>query len=129
MPIDIRTESCYGGLEKYKKTATAQKPGAWSEAERAAKRREHGTVPEGLLNRYFNEGGMDMGPIGWFFVIFFSVVIVLGIVGYFLKKRDANKNPSSRAENEELFSEEEVGNVHNLNDQFNRARYMDKDGK
>ena len=70
-----------------------------------------------------------MGPIGWFFVIFFSVVLVLAIVGYFLKKQEAKKNPSARIEDEPFLSEEEVGNVHNLNDQFNRARYMDKDGK
>ena len=70
-----------------------------------------------------------MGPVGWFFVIFFAVVIVLGILGYFLKKRNARKNPASQTEDEPFLSEEEVGNVHNLNDQFNRARYMDKDGK
>ena len=69
-----------------------------------------------------------MGPIGWFFVIFFAVVVVLAIVGYFLKKRDAKQNPASLTEDEGLFTDEEVGNVHNLNDQFNRARYMDKDG-
>ena len=82
-----------------------------------------------MLKRYLKKGEMEMGPIGWFFLIFFSVVIVLALLGFWLKKRDAKNNPSSQAEDEAFFSEEEVGNVHNLNDQFNRARYMDKDGK
>ena len=63
-----------------------------------------------------------------FFIIFFSVLIVLGLIGLWMKKRDAEKGSGAK-EDGTFFSEEEVGNVNNLNDRFNRARYMDGDGK
>ena len=64
-----------------------------------------------------------------FFIIFFSVLIVLGVIGLWMRRRDAERNPGAKEEDETFFSEKEVGNVNNLNDRFNRARYMDGDGK
>ncbi len=63
--------------------------------------------------------------IGKLFVGFLAVYAALGGVGLWMKKRSAGKDPDAREE--EFFSEKEVGNVHDLNDPFNRARYMDRD--
>ncbi len=57
-----------------------------------------------------------------FFIIFFAVLIVLGVIGLVMKKRSA-----SQKDRGDPMSEENVGNVNDLNDIFNRARYMDKD--
>ena len=59
---------------------------------------------------------------------FLAVVVLLAVLGYFLQRRDAREDPSAQEEEGVVFSEKIVGNVHDLNDQFNRARYMDEDG-
>ncbi len=70
-----------------------------------------------------------LGFFGKLFFGFLAVVVILAILGFFLKRRDARENPSAPGEDESFFSEKEVGNVQDLNDHFNRARYMDEDGK
>ena len=63
-----------------------------------------------------------------FFIIFFAALIVLGAIGLWMRKRDAKTDPDRR-EDEAFFSEKEAANVQDLNDRFNRARYMDRDGQ
>ena len=50
---------------------------------------------------------------------------MLGIIG-FIQSRRAKKKGEAVGTPEELIPSE---NVPNLNDRFNRARYMDQDGK
>ena len=59
--------------------------------------------------------------IGRFMLIFIIVVAVLGIIGIWMLKR--NKGGDSRN-----TSRSDTENVADLNDRFNRARYMDQDG-
>lgn len=70
-----------------------------------------------------------LGFIGKLFLEFMALVLALGLLGAWMQRRDAKKRPGAQKDEEEFFSEKEVGNVHNLNDWFNRARYMDEDGK
>ncbi len=63
--------------------------------------------------------------IGRFFVIFLSVFAALGGVGVWMIKRSEKKGTS---EKDDVLSEKVVNNVFDLEDRFNRARYMDKDG-
>ena len=66
-----------------------------------------------------------MGFFGILFLSFLAVFILLGLLGFWMQKRRAGKAPS--AEEDEALSEETVDNIQNLNDRFNRARYMDED--
>ena len=59
--------------------------------------------------------------IGRFMLIFIIVVVVLGIIGIWMLKR--NKGVSGRNS-----SRSDTENAADLNDRFNRARYMDQDG-
>ena len=59
--------------------------------------------------------------IGRFMLIFIIVVAVLGIIGIWMLKR--NKGGAGRN-----TSRSDTENVADLNDRFNRARYMDQDG-
>ena len=59
--------------------------------------------------------------IGRFMLIFIIVVVVLGIIGIWMLKR--NKGGAGRT-----TSRSDTENVADLNDRFNRARYMDQDG-
>lgn len=59
--------------------------------------------------------------IGRFMLIFIIVVAVLGIIGIWILKR--NKGEASRNS-----SRSDTENAADLNDRFNRARYMDQDG-
>ena len=68
-----------------------------------------------------------IGFIGKLFTAFLGAVAALAGVGWLQSRRDAKTGKAP--EKVTFFSEEEVGNVSNLNDRFNRARYMDKDGK
>ena len=68
-----------------------------------------------------------LGFFGKLFFGFLAVVLVLAILGFFLKRRDAKKNGPS--DEEEVLSQKVVSNVTDLNDNFNRARYMDQDGQ
>ncbi len=67
-----------------------------------------------------------LGFFGKLFFGFLAVVLVLAIIGFFLKRRDAKRGEASP---EEVLSQQVVGNVADLNDHFNRARFMDQDGK
>lgn len=68
-----------------------------------------------------------LGFFGKLFFGFLALVLVLAILGFFLKRRDA-KNGIGSGE-EEVLSQKAVSNVADLNDEFNRARYMDQDGQ
>ena len=70
-----------------------------------------------------------LGFFGKLFFGFLAAVVFLAVLGYFLKRRDAREGPSAQEETDEVFSEKIIGNVHDLNVQFNRARYMDEDGR
>ena len=56
--------------------------------------------------------------IGKFMIAFFAAIAVLGFVGFLLSR-------GKSAEKER----DDIGNVVDLNDRFNRARYMAGDGK
>ena len=60
---------------------------------------------------------------------FLAAVVLLAILGLCLKRRDDREDPSAREEAPAPLSEKSVENVQDLNDRFNRARYMDEDGK
>ena len=68
-----------------------------------------------------------LGFFGKLFFGFLALVLVLAILGFFLKRRDAKTNGPS--DEEEVLSQKVVSNVTDLNDIFNRARYMDQDGQ
>ena len=56
--------------------------------------------------------------IGKFMFAFFAAIAVLGFVGFLLSRgKSAEKK------------RDDIGNVVDLNDRFNRARYMAGDGK
>ena len=58
--------------------------------------------------------------IGRFMLGFLAVVVVLGIIGIWMQKRKkAGNSGTSRSDTE---------NAADLNDRFNRARYMGQDG-
>ena len=59
--------------------------------------------------------------IGRFMLIFIIVVAVLGIIGIFMQKR--KKGDAGRS-----TSRSDTENAADLNDRFNRARYMGQDG-
>lgn len=66
------------------------------------------------------------------FVPFFIGVLVFLVVGILLTIRAAanKKLPSSKdKEDNKILSDKTVENVFDVGDQFNRARYMDEDGK
>ncbi len=79
---------------------------------------------EGLLKRCFKEtkGAIIMGFFGKLFLGFLIVVVIVAFVGFLMtlraKKRGEAEKPTDPTEN-----------VADLNDRFNRARYMDKDSK
>lgn len=66
---------------------------------------------------------MQIAVLGRIAIVLVIAAAVLGIVGMILIKRAAKKGEKRNA------PENVTGNVSDLNDQFNRARYMDKDGK
>ena len=73
-----------------------------------------------------------MGPfeiLFWILIGILGLVAVLAVVGLIQRKRHAAKGIPDPAEEAELLPEKTVENVHDLNDRFNRARYMDKDGE
>ncbi len=69
-----------------------------------------------------------MGFLGKLFIGILAVAAVLAAVGFWMARR-AKKKGEDFPEQEEVLSEKTVGNVQDLNDRFNRARYMDEDGK
>ena len=70
-----------------------------------------------------------MGFFGQLFTVFITVVILLGIVGWAMARRKAAQKDASAHEQDQVLSEKTVNNVLDVNDRFNRARYMDEDGK
>ena len=68
-----------------------------------------------------------MGLFGQLFIVFITAVVLLGIVGWAVARRNAAKKGASA--DDQVLSEKTVNNVSDLNDRFNRARYMDEDGK
>ena len=67
-----------------------------------------------------------LGFFGKLFFGFLALVALLAILGFFLKRRDARGAAPSE---EEVLSQKTLSNVADLNDDFNRARYMDQDGQ
>lgn len=63
--------------------------------------------------------------LGRIIAVLLGTIAVLGIIG-FIQSRRAKKKGEAVGTPEELIPSE---NVPNLNDRFNRARYMDQDGK
>ena len=74
-----------------------------------------------------------MGPyeiLFWILIGILGLVALLAVIGWFQRKRNAAQGAAGPAGQEDgALSEKTVENVHDLNDRFNRARYMDKDGK
>ena len=62
--------------------------------------------------------------IAKFFIIFISLLVVLGAIGLWMVRRDRKDDP-----NDDPLSERNVENVNDLQDRFNRARYQDRDGE
>ena len=66
--------------------------------------------------------------LGFFGILFFgflAVLALLAILGFFLKRKDIR---GGTAQEEDVLSQKTISNVADLNDDFNRARYMDQDG-
>ena len=61
--------------------------------------------------------------LGKLFLIFLLMDLVLGAIGFWQKKRNPGK------ESGEDSIDKAMNNAVDLNDRFNRARYMDEDGK
>ena len=73
-----------------------------------------------------------MGPfeiLFWILIGILGLIAVLAVVGLIQRKRNAAKGNPDPAGEPELLPEKTVENVHDLNDRFNRARYMGKDGE
>jgi hypothetical protein len=70
--------------------------------------------------------------LGKILVALLIIVAVLGAVGlvWLIRRSRKEKVPIGQLKIErDVFSEETAENVAALNDRFNRARYMDEDGK
>lgn len=70
-----------------------------------------------------------MGFFGKLFIGFIAAVVLLGIVGWIVSKRNAGRKGSGSDQADEILPEKTVNNVLGVRDRFNRARYMDEDGK
>ena len=70
-----------------------------------------------------------MGFLGKLFIGFIAAVVLLGIVGWIVSKRNAGRKGSRSDQADEILPEKTVNNVLDVRDRFNRARYMDEDGK
>ena len=64
-----------------------------------------------------------MGFLGKLFVGFLIVIVVLAVVGFWMKKRNGEKLA------DEKEAQKAFDNAVDLNDRFIRARYMDKENE
>ena len=60
--------------------------------------------------------------VGEILLIFLAVIVVIGAIGFWMKKRNPGKESGVAA------MEKAMDNVVDLNDRFKRARQMDRDG-
>lgn len=67
-----------------------------------------------------------LGFFGKLFFGFLALLALLAILGFFLKRKDIR---DGTAQEEDVLSQKTLSNVADLNDDFNRARYMDQDGQ
>lgn len=70
-----------------------------------------------------------MGFLGKLFIGFIAAVVLLGIVGWIVSKWNAGRKGFGSDQADEILPEKTVNNVLDVRDRFNRARYMDEDGK
>ena len=73
---------------------------------------------------------MTVTTIGFFgklIIGFLAIVAVLGIIGLVMRKRAAKKGAPVEDESDEIIPMKTLENVQNVNDRFNRARYMSED--
>ena len=66
--------------------------------------------------------------LGKAILVFLAVIAVLGAVGLWMLKRKAAAAPQAGEDAEKRREDKIVENVADLNDRFNRARYMGQDG-
>lgn len=66
---------------------------------------------------------------GRLLAVFLIVFAALALIGLWQKKRNAASAASGKPGAEDPLEEKSVENVNDLNDVFNRARYVDQDGK
>ena len=59
---------------------------------------------------------------GTFMIVFFAVLAVLAVIGFLMKKNSPQSNDIKEPD-------KVLENVADLADNFNRARYQDKDGQ
>ena len=65
---------------------------------------------------------MQVMVLEFILIVLLAIVAVLGVVGFILTRREKKKKEAA-AERENVTE-----NVADLNDRFNRARYMSEDG-
>ena len=74
---------------------------------------------------------MQIVVLTWILIGLFALIAVFGIIGAVMaivaKKRKTAPEPEP--EDNDVLPEKVVENVADLNDRFNRARYMSEDGK
>ena len=66
---------------------------------------------------------MQIAVLGRIAIVLVIAAAVLGVVGMLLAKRKAKRG------DKQTEPKNVTGNFTDLNDQFNRARYMEEDGK
>ena len=71
--------------------------------------------------------GVTIGFFGKLAIGFVAVLAILGIIGLVMKAYAKKKGVPVEDEGDEVIPMKEVENVLNLNDRFNRARYMEED--
>ncbi len=67
--------------------------------------------------------------LGKIFISFLAVVVILGVIGFLLRRAEKAKGENTEQSRDHPLSQKTVDNVNDLNDRFNRARYMDRDGE
>ena len=66
--------------------------------------------------------------LGQVFIPIFAVFLLMFVIGIVMAIIWKKKKPEEYRKAEEMLSQRTVDNVNDLNDRFNRARYMDQDG-